>query len=163
MLACSSLPSHHTNCLPEAADKGGMKRATSDDESNPCCHLSLHSSAQPDRQKRADTSSHGIRRGNYPFVKLEKEFAEAASASARTPTSEDMHSLECHSTSSPGLVSLIHSPQSYLQTVQRGTFAKDEKAKAEQGAHQEMPNPRTGLEGSDGLHGQNAGLVHSAD
>ena len=139
-----------------------MKRATSD-ESNPCCHLSLHSSAQPDRAKRADTSSHGIRRGNYPFVKLEKEFAEAASASARTPTSEDMHSRECHSTSSPGLVSLIHSPQSYLQTVQRGTFAKDEKAKAEQGAHQEMPNPRTGLEGSDGLHGQNAGLVHSAD
>ena len=135
-----------------------MKRATSD-ESNPCCHLSLHSSAQPDRQKRADTS-HGIRRGNYPFVKLEKEFAEAASASARTPTSEDMHSNECHGTSSPGLVSAI---QSNLQTVQRGTFAKDEKAKAEQGAHQEMPNPRTGLEGSDGLHGQNAGLVHSAD
>ena len=135
-----------------------MKGATSDD-SNPCCHLSLHSSAQPDRQKRADTSSHGIRRGNYPFVKLEKEFAEAASA--RTLTSEDMHSRECHGTSSPGLVSLIHSPQSNLQTVQR--FVKDEKAKAEQGAQQrdqEIPNPRTRLEGSDG---QNPALIHSAD
>ena len=141
-----------------------MKRATSDDESNPCCHLSLHSSAQPDRQKRADTSSHAIRRGSYPFAKLEKEFAEAATASARTPTSEDVKSRECHGASSPGLLSLIHSPPSNLHTVQRGTFVlKDEKAKAEQGAPQEMPTLRTGLEGSDGLHGQNTGLVHSAD